>query len=298
MWISVFLSFASISDEIIWEENKNVFIKLLEVESSKYEHPNTISSDVSNAFLSQISIINSNENEDTLLFTSQQISLLSKYLPSALTQAKQNQVVVFSLIKKKSSLAGFLKRDVFTAGSIFIQQNTLTLKVGDVDRERQHGYESVYDPTNQGLVRYDFDFGLDSSSIASKRNTLGLLTDLDGFSTPQQNEVNIILSKLSELPQIIQQQATTKIETKNTGLTRQEVEQILNEREASSSTHKGEIDTKQQTRKSLQQTATESNKTTTKNLEERFKILQNLKDQGLISEQEYQVKRAELLAEI
>ncbi len=296
--MSVFISFSSLSDEIIWQENKNVFIKLLEVESSNYEHSKTITSDVSNAFLNQISIVKSTEKEDLPLFTREQISLLSKYLPSALSQANQNQVVVFSLVKKKSSLAGFLKRDVFTAGSIFVKQNTLTLKIGDVDRERQHGYESVYDATNQGLVRYDFDFGLDSSSVASKKNSLGLLSQLDGFSILQQNEVNIALSKLSELPQIIQQQATSTIENNHTGLTRQEVEQILNEREASSSTQIRKSAKKQHASQPLHQKATDSPKTSIKTLEERFKILQNLKSKGLISEQEYQAKRAELLAEI
>lgn len=296
LWIGIFLSFSSVSEEIIWEKNKNVFIKLVEHESSLYAHPMAISSEASHAFLSQVSVFNAKDKKDTPLFTSAQIELLSNYLPSAFAKAESNQVVVFALSKKKSALAGFSSREVFTAGSFFIQRDALTLKIGDLERERQKGYESVYDPTNLGLVRYKFDFGLDSASGASKQNILGLVSKVDGFNSSQSNEVSVTVASLPSLPQQINiQNASQKQNKSNTvGLTRHEVEQIINEREAASNKETEEIATQLEIKSTTQKTPN----TSTKSLEERFKILQNLKSQGLISEEEYQAKRAELIAEI
>lgn len=286
--LCVLLSFGSLSEEVIWEKNQNVLIKLVDIENAAYAHPTKVSLEAIQAFLLQISIVDLKDNDAEALFTEQQVKILSENLPVALAKASQKQAVVFSLSQKKSSLSGLFKREVFTAGAIFIEQDTLNLSLGDVHKERERGFESVYDPTNLGLVKYDFDYGLTGTTSLNKGSEIKFTSDLEGVSNTHTNQVSLALSSMPALMQRTLQQTTTRANNNNTGLTRLEVEQIVEEHNA-----------KEEAVSHIQEdNLNKVQGVQGKSIEERFKLLEKLKQQGLISDQEYSAKRNQLLDEI
>lgn len=296
--LSIVLSFASLCEEVIWEKNQNIFIKLIDVDTKEFAHPSSPDAAELNAFLTNVSVINNDKQNAQALFTEEQVHLLSEHLPKAFEQAKQNQVIVFSLSQTKSSFAGIIKREAFTAGAFFMQQDALTLSVGDVNKERDRGFEAVYDPTNLGLVRYAFNYGLEGSSSLNKSSQLGFSLELDGILQEQANQVGLALTNLSE--HIFKEQNQSIVQqvsnTPSTGLTRQEVEQIITQREAVAKSKK--VVEQEPSSNAVGESSVNTNEALPRSLAERFKTLEKLFQQGLISNDEYQAKRKELLDEI
>ncbi len=137
----LFITSVHIADaQVIFQEDKNNFIRLVEKPSEAdsdmraNQHPFTLQQQDVSAILSAIQVIK-NKNTSTPLFSNEQVALLAAYLPEALRTATAQQDVIFALSKEKRYLAGLKTQTYYVAGSIFV------------------------DPTSQGLVKYDFDFG-------------------------------------------------------------------------------------------------------------------------------------------
>ncbi len=308
----ILTSFPSLSDEAIWEKNNNIFVKVIDKDDSAYSHPYTLDSSELKSFLSLVTI-----EGDKALFNDEQVHILAKYLPIGLAKARKQQAVIFSVSKNKSSLAGLITREVFTAGAFYIEDGYAVLRIGDTGKERDYGYEAVYDPTKQGLVKYDFDYGL-KDGTKPKRNRLSLLRYADNIESSTFNKLRISLKALSGLPEESNKTQTAANRGSANNLSREDVEKMIAEREALAKEELALLLEKSKLEKvSAQQSdAIEPNQSGTpktqvmaprdsvttqssiKSLEQRFETLKSLKEKGLISEKEYQAKRKELLDEI
>jgi hypothetical protein len=150
--------------QTIFQEDKNNFIALVEKPKEKNsgkranQHPFTLHEQDITAILSAIQVVK-NRNTSTPLFTSEQVALLAAYLPQALRKATAQQDIIFALSKEKRYLAGFKTQTYYVAGSFFVVDSKLNILIGEFDKVANKAYEMAYDPTSQGLVKYDFDFG-------------------------------------------------------------------------------------------------------------------------------------------
>ena len=63
------------------------------------------------------------------------------------------------MAKEKRTLGGLKKQTYFIAGRVFFNDGLLNLIIGEYNRIANSAYEMAYDPTNQGLVEYDFNYG-------------------------------------------------------------------------------------------------------------------------------------------
>ena len=63
------------------------------------------------------------------------------------------------LVKRSAIWQAFKTQTYYVAGSIFVADDQLNFLIGEFDKVANKAYEMAYDPTSQGLVKYDFDFG-------------------------------------------------------------------------------------------------------------------------------------------
>ncbi len=174
--ISIFFATPSFSSNtILWSEDKNTVIK---IQDNNFEVKKLRKSDITESeligqknsqpvvlnekdilkFLSSIKIVK-NKNATESLFTEEQQSNLAKYLVIGLKKASPHQDILFSLAKEKRALGGLKKQTYFIAGRAFFNDGILNLIIGEYNRLANSAYEMAYDPTNQGLVEYDFNYG-------------------------------------------------------------------------------------------------------------------------------------------
>ncbi|MBT3134649.1 hypothetical protein KL866_05960 [Alteromonas sp. ALT199] len=157
-------SVQSADAQVIFQEDKNNFITLVEkpdeteTKDRANQHPFALHEQDVAAILSAIQVVK-NKNSSTPLFSGEQIKLLAAHLPRALSQASGQQDVIFALGKEKRYLAGLKTQTYYVAGSIFVADNQLNILIGEYDKVANNAYEMAYDPTSQGLVKYDFNFG-------------------------------------------------------------------------------------------------------------------------------------------
>lgn len=163
------------SNTILWSEDENTVIK---IQDNNFEGKQLGKSDITESeligqknsqpvvlneqdilkFLSSIKIVK-NKNTTEPLFTEEQQSNLAKYLAIGLKKASPHQDILFSLAKEKRALGGLKKQTYFIAGRAFFNDGILNLIIGEYNRLANNAYETAYDPTNQGLVEYDFNYG-------------------------------------------------------------------------------------------------------------------------------------------
>mmetsp|Transcript_16696 Transcript_16696/g.21934 ORF Transcript_16696/g.21934 Transcript_16696/m.21934 type:complete len:287 (-) Transcript_16696:47-907(-) len=161
----LFITTVHIADaQVIFQEDKNNFIRLVEKQNEAdsdmraNQHPFTLQEQDVSAILSAIQVVK-NKNTSTPLFSNEQVALLATYLPEALRTATAQQDVIFALSKEKRYLAGLKTQTYYVAGSIFVADDQLNILIGEFDKVTNKAYEMAYDPTSQGLVKYDFNFG-------------------------------------------------------------------------------------------------------------------------------------------
>ena len=261
--------------QTIFQEDKNNFIALIEKPNETAssmranQHPFTLHEQHITAILSAIHVVK-NKNTSTPLFTSEQVSLLAVYLPKALREATAQQDVVFALSKEKRYLAGLKSQTYYVAGSIFVADSKLNILIGEFDKVANKAYEMAYDPTSQGLVKYDFNFGQREQAKFSFNTPLSF--SAHGFELKAKNRFDWVV-------------APTKLTLEAS------VEEASVEKETLSPSNRENTPSQ----KNISDTATLPAEN---DIVARFKRLDALKKANLISETEYAEKRRQLLNEL
>lgn len=294
----IIASNAIASDKVLWEQGTNQNISIQTANISDTSHPANIDSQTLKSLLTNLHTLNKKTRETKAVFNDKQVSLLAKYVAQGLPELTNNQAIYFSISKDRSSMGGLIKSEVFTAGVMFNTVKGLAIIIGDHDRERDYSYEAVFDPNKKGLVKYDFDYGLANSK--SDKIALILNPEKVGKNAfmASANQLIVPSSALTALvePQIQKNVSTAYPKALDT-VSRNEVQKMIEEKPNLSKQEIQEIvrETKaEQTKVEAPATL----KVISKTIEERFLILENLKSKGLITEQEYQQKRQELLSEL
>lgn len=261
--IFLFLPLHQAQSAELYKEGKNNYITLKKNEDGKNQHPFHLSEEAVTHVLSGISITQDDNDRGTApLFSGHQVTLLATYLPIALKQAKPDEDIVFSLSKEVRTLGGLKKQTLYVTGSVFIENDRLNILIGEFDKAANRAYEMAYDPTAQGLVKYSFSYGHREQQAFGFSKPLTFTAT--GLAFGRENRYDWITAS-----------------TDLTALAKESVPLVqqpdLSVAPASSAKHSA---AKQET------------------LITRFKRLETLKKAKLISEEEYQEKRQQLLDQL
>ncbi len=290
----ILASNAVASEKILWNKGPNQSISIRTADLDNISHPVNVNGQTLKSLLTHLHTLNEASSETKAVFNEKQVTLLAKYAAQGLAQLTNNQAIYFSVYKDNSTMGGLIKSEVFTAGAIFNTNEGLTIAIGDHNRERDYSYEAMLDLNNQGSAKYDFNYGLSTSEPSKVALLLDHETTSKGAFIANENKLTVPNNMLASLVLPNNQgNASNGFSEAPDTLSRDEVQKMIEEKSNLSKQQIQEIVREAKTEPTEKKRATPST-----SIEARFEMLENLKAKGLITEQEYQQKRQELLSEI
>lgn len=285
-------------ENIIWQGSRNHYFKYVEQDSLKFgknDHPVQLDeAEITNALKAltfgdkkflQGEVISS-------VFTISQIKLIAEQVSNALKSAKPEQDIIF-VIGGKSKKLLLLTEKTFITGRIFYKENRLNIILGEYDLVRNESLEKLLDPSDQGEVNYTFNFGKRTKkSNRFKGNIIGV-------AGVEQKEVKgklrtdwlVIDLKLAADSYIAEKtkQAKPPITDAEKELQRQSAQIAKQRREMRAEMAR--------MRKQMEQ-GNSSGGSSAKSIEERIATLDQLLEKDLITQEEYNTKRKDILNDI
>ncbi len=295
-------------EEVIWEAGKNVYFKYAKLDNDSLgenDQPVSFAKEELEKALSLIKVSDKNQAEEQeTLFTQLQMNLLAKHLASGLETATPEQDIVFALKRNASRFFGLKTDQYFIAGRVFYKEGNLNIIIGDYNRPRLEGYEAAYDPTHVGIVAYHFNHGYRTKKSKKYKKVLKEVAGIENKKYEglvRNNWFVVDVQKAAETAvTIAKTQEKDELDEK-----RKELRAILGEDTASGTSTKEKAKISKERREMRAEMARMrkqmnqmNNNGQEQSLEERLGTLKALKNKGLISEEEYQLKRKEILKDI
>ena len=266
-------------DRVIWEDGPNRYVKYAKQDSStfgKNDHPIELDQQEIAIALSMLKV--KAKKDPVPVFTRPQIAILSKALAEGFKTVNPGQDIIFAMEKSEAKLLGLKKNAYFVAGRAFYKEGKLNLILGDYDRARNIGYEAAYDPSNAGIVTYNFDHGKRSKQSAGSYAFNNVTWEIHGIENMVYNGArrDWFLIDLHEATKAF---ATREQDAKQSEMIRKrkEIEEILGQPIPGYATPVA---------------------VPVRSAEDRLMSLNSLREKGLVSEEEYATKRKQILDEL
>jgi len=286
---SVFAANFFEDEDVIWEAGKNEFIKYARQDDSSFgknDHPVILKVEEISKALGSLNILKNEDDatdqEQRPVFTVGQIDTLSQNLAKGLAKAKPDQDIGFALKKSRKRSLGRTPERLFVAGRAFYKDQKLNIIVGDYNRPADQGFEAAYDPTNVGIVVYHFDHGRRTKSSKNFKSTIVTVEGVENKQVKQRQRPDWLVIDLKSASEASDLRAETQ-KAEEQARKREELEELLGNEEASSS-HPA--------------ATAPAPATSTSSFDERLTTLGQLRDKGLISDEEYTLKRKQILEEL
>ena len=295
--ITFAVSFFEDDEDVIWKSGLNRYFKYVEQDRStagKNDHPVTLDAiDISTALkalqFGEKSFFRGEEIR--YVFSIPQINLLGKQLAKGLKNAKPEQDIIFVMEGGQSKLI-LLTEKTFIAGRVFYKDGKLNIILGEYDLARNAAFESVYDPSGRGAVPYTFNHG--KRSKESKRFD-GRLEDAPGIENKKlgkkfrkdwfvidvelASKAYLAQSKESKDPSSFKDDKRLQVEAAKLARERRQMRTEM-----------------ARMRKEMKELSSDS--ISGKSPEERFVLLEQLRKKELITQEEYDTRRQEILNDI
>jgi hypothetical protein len=232
------------------------------------------------------------EDESHPVFTEGQAALLGQYIAQALAKAKPNEDVIFNVRGYGSVVLDKLKEREWTAGRVFYVNGRLNLIIGTYRLKKDRGMRGA--EAAHGIIDNYDDLVFDTGNRAAKTAKMdGRIVSSSGITVPEAVEGSRNDWVAIDVPVAAQayREALIPEEQKKTAeKAKQEAAKLTLERREM----REEMARLRQQVKEL----SGSNQATAKSLEERLATLQALRAKNLITEEEYQRRRDEILKDI
>ncbi|MGI9228435.1 MAG: SHOCT domain-containing protein [Gammaproteobacteria bacterium] len=283
--------------DMIWQSGNNLYFKYAKQDkgaSGPNSHPVVLDATrMTQAFQAlQVwktkSYFSSDEQFEPV-FSIGQTRQLGEYLAAGLRRATPQQDIIFVMQKSTKRLLGLKTDHYFVAGRAFYQAGKLNIIIGDYNKPRVEGVESVYDPTHVGITKYTFKHGSRSKKSGRFKDSIH---EVPGITNKQQKDIRTDWFVID-----IEQAAVAYQAAKVRDNPEQEfAQQAIKEEADKSARERREMRLElARMRKQMQEAA---NAKTNLSVEDRLQALQELRDKELITEEEYQTKRKEILDDI
>ena len=284
---SVFANTLVENKEVIWQTGTNVYIKYVEQDNSKFgenDHPVTLKVEEISKALGSIKFLENDpsdsDQEQQSVFTAEQIDVLSQNLAKGLAKAKSNQDINFALDRRSTKIFSLKANRLFVAGRAFYKDGKLNIIIGDYDRGAEEGFEAAYDPTHVGIVHYNFDHGRRTKSSKGFKKPIITVQGIENNQFKGTHRNDWLLIDLKSVSEALDMAAKLQ-KSEEQARKREEIVELLGIEEASPSHPPAAAP------------ASESH-----SVEERLTILNRLKDKGLITDEEYAMKRKQILEDL
>ena len=283
---------------IIWKIGLNQYLKYANQDSKKFgnnEHPINLNPLQIGYALKALkyeekSLLSFSEQLNSV-FTPLQVKVLSESLSKGLKNAGPDQDIIFVLEKVESKMLG-LKEKRFNAGRVFYDDGKLNIIMGDYEFFRSEAFEKAYDPSGQSAVPYNFNFG--------KRTRKSKAFEDVNFNVTGVNLKQINGERRSDWLIIdigIASQAYIDRENKsNNPVTA--ADKKLEAEAAKLAKQRREMRAEMARMRKEVQDATSNKSSDAKSIEERMDTLDQLFSKKLITQDEYDSKRKEILSDI
>jgi hypothetical protein len=273
------------SPDLIWQKDRNVFVRYADQDSSTFgtnDHPAQLNAEEVRKALTSLKLQQESKSDSSdkpaSFFTDEQAATLGRHLSEGLAGAKPNQDVVFALDKYVKTLFGLKSSRIFVAGRAFYKDGQLNVLIGDYDRPAKEGFEAAYDPTHMGIVNYNFDHGRRTKDARAFNRSLVSVAGIENKrveGAARNNWLLIDVTAVSEasVAQETQRQAEEKAKK------RAEITELLADEDVAPA-------------------GPAASPPASHSIEERLTILNELKEKGLVSDEEYATKRKQILDEL
>lgn len=290
--------YAAKGDDILWKSGLNLVIKYDRQDTKDFganDHPVSLEeSAITNALESlsyeDKSLITGKVDIEPV-FSFRQAGLLGEYLSKGLENARPDQDIVF-VIQSSSRKLLILTERAFVAGRAFYKNGKLNLILGDYDRARNEAFEAVYDPSGKGNIPYTFNHGYRGKTASGFKDEL---VDIPGVTNKvvgteqRKNWFEIDVNKASQA-WVAKKKGEEQLESGvNSAAMQREAEKLAQER------RQLRLEMAKM-RKEMEEGGAVSSGGLS--IEDRLLRLEQLKEKGLITEDEYQAKRREVLEDI
>jgi len=292
--LMLIFSFQSFADEFLWESGDNLFIKLTSQDKSKKgktppnSHPAELNEkDIAEALeLLKIWSKGYYEGEELdRVFTVNVSRLLAENTARGLKIAKPNQDIIYTLVGKKKGMLGS-QGTRYSTGRVFYLDNKLNIIIGEYDYHGDKLKEMVYSGGNE-KVKYFFSTAKRAKASKSFRDNIIKVDGIENGKVGSKIRKDWFVIDLEKTKQVIT--ATENVKRKSSDEYKQSFE------EAKLAKQRRELRLEMAR---MRQEMEKSKINTSKSIEERLHDLKSLSEKGLISSEEYDKKRAEILNDI
>lgn len=290
------ISFFADDPDVIWSSGGSQYLKYAEQDKSNQgsnDHPVELEAkDITNALESVEYTIKTLLRSESLenLFSRHQANLLGKELAKGLKNARPNQDIIFAMGGSQSKLL-LLTRKTFTAGRIFYKEGELNIIFGEYNKERNDAFEKEVNKSGKDAVAFSYHHGFrtkrsnifkgkleEGPGVENKK--LGKSVRTDWFVIDVEVASKAYIAKVNERQNpSANRDASFEIEAAKLAKERRQMRAEM-----------------ARMRKDMQEANTGT--ASKKSLEERINTLDELRKGELITQEEYDIKRKEILNDI
>ena len=295
------LSFSSAAfakdDTVYWKSGLYSYFKYEKQDSNKFgqnDHPVELKSD---EIVNSLKALEFTEKKlfsgETIksVFTIAQVNLIGKQLAKGLRNAKPGQDIIFVLVGSNPKLI-LLNQKYFSTGRAFYKDGKLNIIIGEYLLLRNDELERVFDPGDNRAVSYSFNFGSRTRQSNKFKGTILTVPGFENMKTAKRFRHDWFMLDV----ELAAQAYLAKIEALMNPVSRGE--QQIQAEAAKLARERREMRAEMaRMRKEMKQINSGSGPSS-KTPEERIVTLDQLLTKDLITQEEYDIRRKEILNDI
>ncbi len=293
------LSFSSdvFADDVIWKSGLYQVFKYEKQDSSKFgknNHPvNLDEKEITTALTALEFTEKKLFTGETIksVFTIAQVNLLGKQLAKGLKNAKPGQDIIFVLVGSSSKLV-LLSEKYFITGRVFYKDGKLNMILGEYYMVRNTELERVFDPGDNRAVAYSFNYGSRTRQSNKFKGTIITVPGFENMKTAKKfrHDWFLLDVELASQAYLAAREAIMNPTSRDSRQLQIEAAKLARERRAM----RAEMARMRKEMKQINSGAGTSSKTP----EERITTLSQLLTKELITQEEYDTRRKEILNDI
>ena len=286
------------NDEDLWKSGSNLYIRLTDQDKSKKEvtppnqHPVELDPGRITNALEGIEAWTGGgffkKKQRKTLFSLQQSRLLGQFIATGLSKARPDQDIVFVLARSEKKYKVIQNRG-YTGGRVFYLDGKLHIIIGDFDHEGDRFKETVERSHGITETKQYFKHGRRAKSVGFKGSIVGMAgvePHVDGKKT-RRDWIEIDLEQAASV-YLAQKTAQAPQETVTSAAMQAEAARMARERR----------EMRLEMAKMRKEMKSSNGDSSPRTIEQRLATLQDLRDKELISAEEYQQKREQILGDI
>ena len=293
------LSFSGVAfaDDVIWKSGLYSIFKYTEQDTNKFgknDHPVELDElEITNSMLTLEFTEKKLFAGETIksVFTIRQAKLLGKQLAKGLKKAKPGQDIIFVMEGINSKLL-VLTQKYFIAGRAFFKDGKFNMILGEYNLARNDELERVYDPGDNRAMSYNFNYGRRSKQSNKFKGTIVTVPGFENKKTAKKFRYDwfILDVELASQAYLAAREAIRNPTSRSDKQLQIEAAKLARERRAM----RAEMARMRKEMKEINSGGGSSSKTP----EERITTLDQLLTKELITQEEYDVRRKQILNDI